>query len=185
MVKCGASWGLVDEIDGEWVSGIAMTGLNRRFFGSYEVKMDAKKRAPIPAPLRDVIKCNFPDQQDRVMITVGPDDEPSIAVYPIQVYYENLERLEKPARINSDVRRLLRLMSNKAWECSLDGQGRIRLADPLIEFAGLEKTLAVCGSNTFMQIWDLERYNAMMDDSLADYSDLSKKANSVLAAMEE
>jgi division/cell wall cluster transcriptional repressor MraZ len=78
-----------------------------------------------------------------------------------QPEWEEIERkIMKLSSFNKQTRKLKRLLVGHATECELDGNGRILLAPPLREFAGLNKDVMLIGQGNKFEIWDDGAWNA-------------------------
>jgi MraZ protein len=60
--------------------------------------------------------------------------------------------------LNSQAKRLQRLLLGHATECELDGQGRFLVPEPLRRFATLQKKVAMVGQGNKFEIWDDETW---------------------------
>jgi MraZ protein len=55
---------------------------------------------------------------------------------------------------------LNRAIFGSAFGVSFDGQGRIKLPDPLREYAGIGDTAIVVGSNNLIELWSEDTWKA-------------------------
>lgn len=119
------------------------------FVGEYSHNIDSKGRIIIPAKFREQLGEHF-------MITKG--FEGCLFVYPMQeweVLAENLSRL--PSNQKS-ARYLQRTFLSGAAEAEPDKQGKVLIAAPHREYAGLLKEVVIIGVSKRVEIWDAQRW---------------------------
>ena len=100
-----------------------------------------------------------------MVLTVDRDH--CLLLYPLPDWEEIERKLVKLPSFNAQARRLQRLLIGHATECELDGSGRILLAPPLREFAGIEKSVVMIGQGNKFELWDETSWNARRSEWLA------------------
>ena len=156
-----------------------MNKFTRGFFGNFSVSLDVKKRVAIPAPLRDILSREYAEESDRVVATVASDGNKSIVIYPVAEFYSMLDKFDSMA-LDAEVSRVLQLMSNKARECPIDSQGRIRIPADLLEYAEIQKQAVFCGSYRRMQMWNPDRHALLMNDTVERLPESMKHVSKVV-----
>ena len=73
-----------------------------------------------------------------------------------------------------EARRFTHMIMAKASECTLDTQGRIRLPQPLIQEASLEKACVVIGVSDHVEIWDQEKWNEYYEVASESFEDIAE-----------
>jgi MraZ protein len=73
------------------------------------------------------------------------------------------EQLMKLSNMNRRSRNVQRLLLGHASECELDNQGRIRIAAPLREYAGLDKKVVLVGQLNKFELWDADTWQTERD----------------------
>ena len=125
------------------------------FRGVNALALDSKGRMAIPTRYREQLTRLCSGQ---MVLTVDRDH--CLLLYP-QPEWEEIERkIMKLSSFNKQTRKLQRLLVGHATECELDGNGRILLAPPLREFAGLNKDVVLIGQGNKFEIWDEVAWNA-------------------------
>lgn len=111
--------------------------------GEYYHTLDAKNRVFIPSKHRDILGENF-------MITrkIG---EKCLAVYSSEEWEKFSEKLTQFP--DSVVNKLKRFLYSKTIMVTPDAQGRIMLTPSLVEYANIEKNVAIIGCGDHAQIW--------------------------------
>jgi MraZ protein len=134
--------------------------------GEYEVTLDEAGRIAIPRYLRLIL------EKDHVVLTKGAD--PCLWLYTAEAWKERLKTIVDTTDPDSargrDIRRRY---IGPAHPLDMDKQGRILIAPPLREFAGLSRECMVVGQHNYIEIWDKERYKAY-ECSQAKYEERSE-----------
>jgi MraZ protein len=127
------------------------------FFGEYPYKVDEKGRLPLPPKFRRQMK-------EGVILTKGMGER-CITVYPAAEWKRMSEKLAERAVTPANLRRLNRAIFGSAFSSSFDGQGRIKLPDPLREYANITDTAIVVGTNARVELWSEEGWKAEQPSS--------------------
>lgn len=136
------------------------------FRGVTTISLDAKGRMALPTRYRERLmsRCD-----GHMVVTVDRDS--CLLLYPLPEWEEIERKLVRLPGLNSQVRKLQRLLIGHATECDLDGSGRILLPVPLREFANLERRIVLIGQGNKFEIWDENIWNERRDDWLAEQHD--------------
>lgn len=127
------------------------------FFGEYPYKVDEKGRVPLPPKFRREMK-------EGVVLVKGMGEK-CIAVYPISELKRLSDKLAEKAVTPANLRKLNRAIFGSAFGASFDGQGRIKLPDPLRAYAKIGGTAIVVGANTRVELWSEEEWKAEQTSS--------------------
>ncbi len=78
---------------------------------------------------------------------------------------------------NKESRDFLRTILMWADEMALDGQGRIAIARPLLEFAGITPggSALIIGSLDHIEIWDPANFESYAGTHVDDYQNLAER----------
>jgi len=124
------------------------------FRGVSEINLDDKGRLAIPTKYRaELAECC----ESQLVVTVGLDR--CLLLYPLPEFEEIERKLVKLPSLNTQAKRLQRLLLGHATECELDGQGRFLIPEPLRRFATLQKKVAMVGQGNKFEIWDDETWS--------------------------
>jgi len=127
--------------------------LDKSLSGEYDVILDEAGRIAIPRYLRAML------EKDRVVLTKGAD--PCLWLYAAEDWKERLKTIVDTTDPDSERGRdIRRRYIGPAHPLDMDKQGRILIAPPLREFAGLSRECVVVGQHSYIEIWDKERYKA-------------------------
>jgi MraZ protein len=151
------------------------------FLGEYQHSVDGKGRVAIPARFRAKIERG-------AVLTRGV--EACLYVYPLEVWEEKARALDSAITDPRQRRLVERRFFGQAYECELDGQGRIVIPVAFREYAGLPTNgnggngnggngnggngngeAMVIGARERFEIWSPERWLAYLaqtqDDDLS------------------
>jgi MraZ protein len=121
------------------------------FIGEYRHNIDAKGRIIIPAKFRETLA-------EKMIVTRGLDG--CLTIYTIDQWRVIYEQLKKLPNTKRESRMYVHMITSKAAECELDGQGRILLPTPLLEEAAITKECVIVGVADHVEIWSKERWDA-------------------------
>ena len=122
------------------------------FFGEFEYRVDEKGRIPVPPRFRR-------DLKDGLVLVAGV--EKCLTGYSLPEWNKLAGSVATTGSVTSEkMRRLNRFLFATASSQSLDGQGRIALAAPLKEYAGIKNEVVVAGVNNYLEIWSKELWEA-------------------------
>ena len=122
------------------------------FLGRFSHNLDAKGRLAIPAKFRGTLA-------DGLVVTRGIDR--CLSVYPMAAWQTLAERVSALSISDPDARQFKRMVFAEAMDEELDAQGRIVLPPELRRYAGIDREAVVVGMNTYLEIWDPARWEAM------------------------
>ena len=117
--------------------------------GEYQHSLDAKGRLFIPAKLRDELGEMF-------YVTISMDK--CLNAYSAESWKEFSDKVNAMPYVKQ---RKMRPLFAYATRCELDSQGRILLPQSLRDFAGLEKSVTVVGSNNHAEFWDSDSWQSV------------------------
>jgi MraZ protein len=132
--------------------------MTSNFQGEFNNAIDAKGRASIPAPFREVLASVYGD--DRLVVT---QTDGGLAAYPASEWQEIVAKVNamQPGPVRDAIN--LALLS-PARECPFDKQGRIQLSKAQRCYAGLEseiREIVVVGAFNRVMIWNRATHDRM------------------------
>jgi MraZ protein len=122
------------------------------FFGEYSYKVDEKGRVPLPPKFRR-------EMREGVILAKGMGEK-CIAIYSVREWKKLSDKLAEKALTPANLRRLNRAIFGSAFGTTFDGQGRIKLPDPLRQYAEIGDTAIVVGSNNRIELWSEEGWKS-------------------------
>ena len=144
------------------------------FKGQAEYSVDSKGRVAIPAKMRNAMR---PEAKGTFTVTRG--FEKCIFLYPLDRWVEMEEEIGSLSTYDRAARAFTRLVMRWADEVSLDGQGRISLPKPLMDFAGITDRALILGAYDRLEIWDPETFEAYLNEQTDDYETLAESVMGV------
>lgn len=135
------------------------------FMGEYNHTIDEKGRLTIPSKIRELLGTNF-------IITRGIDK--CLFVYP-KSEWEKVINKYKELPNTKDARNFMRFFLSGATQNDFDKQGRINIANSLINYASLKKDCVIIGVNERLEIWDKEAWDNFILENEENLSDIADK----------
>lgn len=140
------------------------------FKGQAEYSVDSKGRVAVPAKMRNAMN---PEAKGSFTMTRGIDR--CIFVYPQDRWSEMESELSELNMYNRESLKFVRLIMRWADDATLDGQGRITLSRPLVEFAGLEDRALIIGAFDHIEIWNPDEFDKYLNDEQPEYETLAER----------
>lgn len=138
--------------------GLGPTGV---FLGTFTPRLDDKGRLILPAKFRGRLSTGL-------VATRGLDR--CIFLFPLDEFAQVHDRLRRAPLENKRARDYLRNFLGHASDEIPDKQGRILLAQPLRNYAGITRDVAVVGMGSRVEIWDAPTWERYLDDGEEDYA---------------
>lgn len=135
----------------------------RMFLGEYERGLDSKGRITLPAAFRDELG------DTGAIITRGMDR--CLFLFPRDFFETWRQKIKALPLADRHSRNLRRHIFSGASDIAPDGQGRINLPVWLRQYANLDGPVIVAGNDSYVEIWDAQRWSEMrmeFEDSAAD-----------------
>lgn len=139
--------------------------------GTYVRNLDEAYRLAVPKRLREQF-----GEPELISLYVAPGTEHSLTLYSPTGFDKLAERLAAKTPNRADVRNYMRLFYARAEQVPLDGQGRIRIPERLVEFAGLKRDVVLLGVQDHVEIWDRPLWDEFLDHNAADFDDMATRA---------
>ena len=138
------------------------------FIGTYECKADAKGRFMMPVALKKQLS---PVMQEGFVLKRAVF-QPCLELYPMKEWNKMMEKLNGLNRFNRKHNAFIRRFTAGVKTVEVDASGRLLIPKDLITIAGITKEVTVSSAVNILEIWDKEKYEAAIDDSLDDFADL-------------
>jgi MraZ protein len=142
------------------------------FVGNYRHLLDPKKRLTIPSSWREQV--GLPEQ---VYVLPGVN-EPCLLVFPSREMAKRLARVQSLSVADVVGRNFLRTLASRSDLMGWDGQGRIRVKDELMDYAGITSEVVLVGAFEMFELWSPEKWKQQQASS-ATSTDLGEAARYV------
>jgi len=139
--------------------------------GTYHRSLDEKQRLAVPKRLRNDL-CN----DETPVLYVAPELEQALALYSTLEFQRRAEALVDSLPRHNTVRNYHRLYYSQAEQVEIDSQGRIRLPERLVSFAGLQQEVVLLGVHDHVEIWDRVRWQQFLDEHASGFDTLADAA---------
>jgi MraZ protein len=119
------------------------------FMGEYSHALDTKGRLMIPARFREELRGGL-------VITRGYD--PCLLIYSSSAWEELAHKVAQLPTTSRNSRAYGRLVFGGAFEATPDKMGRVLIPSVLREYADIKNEATVVGVNTYIEVWDPQRW---------------------------
>lgn len=120
------------------------------FIGQFQVRLDAKNRAFMPAGFRRILQ-----QSDCQTLVVRKDYfENCLVVYPASQWQEEIAKVRaRLNRFDGNQQMVYRKLVSEAQELQLDSNGRLLIPQPLLDKVGIKQDALFVGMEQTIEIW--------------------------------
>jgi MraZ protein len=122
--------------------------------GNYTARVDEKGRLKIPTAFRRYIEEKYTTQE--VYATSLNGD--CVRIYPLPEWESIEQRLALLPSMDPARRKFLDRTNYYGQQATIDGQGRVLVHPLLRKAAGIAGDVAVLGYLTYLEVWELERF---------------------------
>lgn len=124
-----------------------------KFFGRFEHALDPKGRVILPAKFR----AHFEGGGYLTQYWDG-----CLAMWTPEEFDKQMSAMEATQDLSRAERNLARVWASGTQEAEVDKQGRMFIAPPLREFAGLENGVVVSGALNRIELWSPDRWTTKL-----------------------
>jgi len=121
--------------------------------GTYYYSVDHKGRIAVPAKFRKVL---LPEADSTYVVTKGFDK--CLSLYSLDQWMNFADSLAKLPKTKRRSRNVVRWFMANAERVLVDSQGRIKIPQHLLEYAGVKKDAVIIGVYDRMEIWNRKDY---------------------------
>ena len=122
--------------------------------GNYTARVDEKGRLKIPTAFRRHIEEKYTTQE--VYVTSLNGD--CVRIYPLPEWESIEQRLALLPSMDPARRKFLDRTNYYGQQATVDGQGRVLVHPLLRKASGVVGDVAVLGYLTYLEVWELERF---------------------------
>ncbi|WLR43631.1 division/cell wall cluster transcriptional repressor MraZ [Bacillus carboniphilus] len=135
------------------------------FMGEYNHTIDVKGRMIVPSKFRLELGSSF-------ILTRGLDQ--CLFGYPMKEWDIIEEKLKTLPLTKKDARAFTRFFFSGAIECELDKQGRVNIAQSLIDYAKLEKECVIIGVSNRIELWSKEIWEQYVNEQESSFEEIAE-----------
>ena len=139
--------------------------------GTYECKADAKGRVMFPSALKKQLQKVLGDG----FVIKRSVFNQCLEIHPMQEWNEVVGQVNKLNRFVKKNNDFIRSYMAGLKVVDVDGSGRFLIPKDLLSFAGLEKQIVLSSSVNMIEIWDKNKYESSVAESLKDFGDLAEE----------
>lgn len=129
------------------------------FHGKYYNSLDAKGRIIVPASFRDIIR----NSDSAKLYITNSATESCLNIYPHEEWMKLQDKIRQLPRSDRAMKTFRYRVIASAQECELDKQGRLLIPPSLREDGKLNNEIVVVGQIDWIEIWNREEWNNMID----------------------
>lgn len=121
--------------------------------GNYTARIDSKGRLKVPTPFRRVVE----EQHGKEVYVTSLTGE-SVRIYPLTEWEAIEQRLSLLPTMDPARRKFLDRTNYYGQQATIDAQGRVLIHPLLRKSAEVIGDVAVLGYLTYLEVWELERF---------------------------
>ena len=139
--------------------------------GTYECKADAKGRVMFPSALKKQLLKVLGDS----FVIKRSVFNQCLEIHPMQEWNEVVGQVNKLNRFVKKNNDFIRSYMAGLKVVDVDSSGRFLIPKDLLSFAGLQKQIVLSSSVNRIEIWDKDKYESSVAESLKDFGDLAEE----------
>ena len=150
------------------------------FTGEYEHSLDSQRRLSIPTCWRR--------KDSENIFYLLPGRHGALQLIPEESFSELIAKARKVSFADPSASLALARLGAMAQECRCDKQGRFKIPQKLLDFAGLKDSAVMVGALTTIQIWSPDKWNTVhtADESVLDeIQKIGEKTDSIADLIRE
>ena len=138
--------------------------------GTYDCKADAKGRVVMPSAFKKQLSAVLQDG----FVVKRSVFRSCLELYPMQEWNLMMTKINKLNRFVKKNNDFIRRFTAGVKIVEVDASGRILIPKDLFQFAEIEKQVVLSSVGTVIEIWDKEKYEKVIDDTVVDFADLAE-----------
>jgi len=139
--------------------------------GTYARSLDDKQRLAIPKQLSD----QFGEVELR-SFCIAPGTQRSLSIYSPTGFERLARKISRQSSNRVEVQNYKRLFYARAEKVELDAQGRIRIPERLVKFAGLQRDVVLLGVHDHAEVWDSVLWETFLNQHGPGFDDMAAQA---------
>jgi MraZ protein len=137
------------------------------FTGTYPRSLDGKARFLLPKRLRDEIA-------DLTTLFLTPGTDRCLEIHTQDSLNDLATQASRSAAGSRNIKSFSRLFYAQAEPCDIDGQGRIRIPQTLVDYAVLNKEIVIVGVGFNWEIWNVDQWQLYLETNEDEFDRISQ-----------
>lgn len=125
----------------------------------------------MPAPLKKQLSKGLEDG----FVLKRSVFQPCLELYPMAEWNKMMEKLNKLNRFVKKNNDFIRRFTAGVKIVEIDTTGRLLIPKDLVVFAGVDKDIVLSSAVNIVEIWDKDKYEQSIDDTVVDFADLAEE----------
>lgn len=101
--------------------------------------------------------------------------QPCLELYPMDEWNKMMQKINKLNRFVKKNNDFIRRFTAGVKIVEIDAAGRLLISKDLVAFAGIDKDIVLSSAVNIVEIWDKDKYEKSIDDSVVDFADLAEE----------
>lgn len=139
--------------------------------GTYARSLDDKFRLAVPKQLSDQF-----GEVDLRNFCIAPGTQRSLSIYSPAGFERLARKVARQSSNRVEVQNYKRLFYARAERVELDAQGRIRIPERLVKFAGLQRDVVLLGVHDHAEVWDTTLWESFLSQNGPAFDDMASQA---------
>lgn len=142
------------------------------FRGNFPTKLDAQGRIKIPTTHRKILAQIYGPELYVTSVTAE-----NVLIYPMEEWEQLEQKLLEPPKMRPEKVKFLRNTNFYGQVTSMDRQGRVLIQPHLREAAQIDGEVAVMGCLNYLQVWNQNRFQSLLQSDPYTEKDASALAD--------
>lgn len=139
--------------------------------GTYECKVDAKGRLPLPAGLRKQLAMVM----EEGFVLKRSVFQNCLELHPMSEWNKVMSEINQLNRFVKKNNDFIRQFTAGVKVVEIDANSRIQIAKDLVAFAGISKDVVLSSSINVIEIWDKDKYEQSVNVDEIDFAQLAEE----------
>lgn len=149
--------------------------------GVHDCKVDSKGRLMLPSALKGQLDAIISEG----FILKRSIFQPCLELYPRSEWNRSVKGVNKLNRFVKKNNDFIRVFMAGVREVEPDNTGRLLIPKDLALFASISKDIVLASALNMIEIWDKDKYEASIKESLTDFSQLAEDVMGQINETEE
>jgi MraZ protein len=101
--------------------------------------------------------------------------QPCLELYPMAEWNLLMEKMNRKNRFRKKNNDFIRRFTAGVKLVEIDGNGRLLIPRNLMAVAGIDREVVLSSAINIVEIWDRDAYEAVLEETAADFADLAEE----------